>query len=535
MTFDNFSIKIIADALKEQLAGATFGKPFAIASSDFAIPYSSKKEDGSFKHGTFIFSLNPTTPFITYSFDRYEKVDCNTYFFNTLKRLTYSTITDVKKIDGDRIITISVDANQNDLSETNSSYDLIIELFPNHPNAYIQSYPNFKKVAYKERNNLEKGIFFNKSEPYEYPKERCLNLDEVDDIEDLKPFLSNACYKRLVEDSTKEDYKEIVRKMISSKTLYMNDKEILPYNFSDEILKPIKVEEIYSHLVSDQKKLAKLDKVKELLSLIEKSLKVSKKKQVNLRKDLEAAKDHMKYLEYGQIIYLYQGEIKKGDKVLNRDGYVIPLNPLYTASQNANSYFKKYQKAKSAVSILSSLITKAKDETEYLEKKLMEVKDGTPRDLLELKSELLHEGYIKDKQARKVIKDVSKRRSYDPHYLNLKDGKVGFGMNGLQNEELTFKIAKKDDIFVHVKDYPGSHIVVLEGKENQDVLTIAYELALYLSHLDKGTVMVAKKKDVKKNPERIGLVNVLKYETKEVRFIRPESLSLFKKALKADR
>ncbi len=73
------------------------------------------------------------------------------------------------------------------------------------------------------------------------------------------------------------------------------------------------------------------------------------------------------------------------------------------------------------------------------------------------KSELLEEGYIKEKQGKKsAIAHVSKKRNYEPHYLLLEDGsKIGFGMNGLQNENLTFNIAKKEDLFFHVKDYPA--------------------------------------------------------------------------------
>ena len=60
------------------------------------------------------------------------------------------------------------------------------------------------------------------------------------------------------------------------------------------------------------------------------------------------------------------------------------------------------------------------------------------------------------------------------------------------------------------------------------------ELSLYLSHMDNGTVMIAKRKDVKKNPNKVGLVNILHYETAVVKYIRPESVAIFKKELKKD-
>ena len=63
----------------------------------------------------------------------------------------------------------------------------------------------------------------------------------------------------------------------------------------------------------------------------------------------------------------------------------------------------------------------------------------------------LEEGYIKEKQGRNTVYKVSKKHSYDPHYLIVPEGKIGFGRNGLQNEELTFKRASKEDTFLHVK------------------------------------------------------------------------------------
>ena len=166
-------------------------------------------------------------------------------------------------------------------------------------------------------------------------------------------------------------------------------------------------------------------------------------------------------------------------------------------------------------------------------KYISEVKVGMDKTELGAVKELLEEGYIKEKQGRNTVYKVSKKHKYDPHFLVLQEGKIGFGMNGLQNEELTFNQAKKEDLFFHVKDYPGSHVILFDSQK-EDMKRLACELALYLSHLDNGTVMIAKKNDVKKNPNKIGLVNILRYETLVIKFIRPESITLFKKALKTE-
>ncbi len=271
--------------------------------------------------------------------------------------------------------------------------------------------------------------------------------------------------------------------------------------------------------------------------LIERSLKTAKKKESNLHKDLETANKNLIFERYGQIIYQYQAEINEGDTFIEAEGYKIPLNPRLNAPTNANYYFKKFRKAKTAITIHSNLIDNTKYEIEYLEKKLEEAKDGTPRDIMELKTELLQTGYIKEKQTKKnktKSNKPSKAKRYEPHYILLENGKIGFGMNGLQNETLTFDIASKEDLFLHIKDRPGAHVVILAGRENDEVVKTAAELALYLSHQEEGEIYVTQRKNVKKNPEKIGLVNLLSYKVIYLREVRKSSKELFAKVLKTE-
>ena len=355
--------------------------------------------------------------------------------------------------------------------------------------AFGIAYPYGKIVSlYHEHTDIEKGIYLTRNAIYNYPLTRKPLPLERQDPEEARPYLPNATLRYLKQYVQKgHDLKDTLKARKESSSLYVYKKDILSFSFGLEGVKEVKVEDLYSCFVQDQKEVARLEKVKELLNLIHKAIKNNKKKEINLEQDLNTAKDRRKYLTYGQRIYQYQAEISKGDKVLERDGESIPLNPRLDAPHNANYYFKKYQKAKAALVILKDLIEKCKEDSLYLEKKEREIVDGTPRDIRELKSELLEEGYIKEKQGRNTVYKVSKKHSYDPHYLIVPEGKIGFGRNGLQNEELTFKQARKEDTFLHVKDYPGAHVVILEGK-GDEILRLAGELCLYLSHLSSGTI-----------------------------------------------
>lgn len=531
MAVDNLSLQIIADELENQMKGSYLGSPLSLTPYDFALPYSLKEGDEVKKHGTFLFSLDPTNPFVCYSFERYAKIPDNSPFFNNLRRLSMGKVISVKKYQGERILTMRVEPNHNDISEVHTYYDLVLELFPNRPNVYLIGYPENRIVSvYHEHTDIEKGIFLTKNALYQYPDPRGTLPLDLKDPEEARPYLPNATLRRLKHYVLDEshDLNETLKEMTSSKTLYVIKKDILSFSFGEPEAKQVKVSDLYSTFVKDQKEVARFEKIKDLLKRIEKAVKTAEKKKENLTSDLQAAHERLIYKEYGQEIYLYQTEIQKGDTLLEKDGYKIPLSPKLTISQNANAYFHKYQKAKAAITILADLIAKTDDEITYLQKKKMEVQDGTPRDIQELKSELLEEGYIKEKQGRNTVYKVSKKHRYEPHYIVVPEGKIGYGMNGLQNETLTFEIAKKDDLFFHVKDYPGAHVALLNGKENPRMRELAAELALYLSHLDSGTVMIAKIKDVKKNPNKIGLVNILRYETVVVHDIPKEDIELFR-------
>ncbi len=536
MAFDNLSLEIITERLNRELEGALLGKPFAVSKNDYAVPYSVQEEHG-YRHGSIIFSLDPNHPLISITKQRFEKVVCNTPFFNSLKKMTNATVRKVKKLRGERVITVSMDASKEDIEEVNDGFDFIFELFPSHPNCYLIAYPYGKIVSlYRSKVDIEKGIAVTRNADYHYPPEREVLSFEVETLEEAKNYLTNACYKKLakcVEEG--HDEKKAIADLSSSKKLYVIGNDILPFHFYREDAEEIDVSNIYSFFVSNQKQQAKLERNKELITLIEHSLKTAKKKESNLHKDLETAKQNMIYERYGQIIYQYQAEIDPGDTCIEAEGYKITLNPKLNAPNNANAYFRKYRKAKSAVTILAGLIDKTGYEIEYLEKKLEEAKDGTPRDILELKAELLQTGYIKEKQTKKTqSKKPSKAKRYEPHYIVLENGKIGFGMNGLQNETLTFDIASKEDLFLHIKDRPGAHVVVLAGQENDEVVKTACELCLYLSHQEEGEIYAAKRKDVKKNPEKIGLVNILKYKVILLKEVRKSSKELFSKVLKSE-
>ena len=106
--------------------------------------------------------------------------------------------------------------------------------------------------------------------------------------------------------------------------------------------------------------------------------------------------------------------------------------------------------------------------------------------------------------------------------------KILYGKNASSNNELTFKVATKDDWYLHIKDYHGAHIIIEDPNPSNEVKLVAAELALILSNKSAGEIMIAKMKDVKKG-HALGEANLLNYSTIVLNEVRESTKELLLK------
>ena len=102
-----------------------------------------------------------------------------------------------------------------------------------------------------------------------------------------------------------------------------------------------------------------------------------------------------------------------------------------------------------------------------------------------------------------------------------------FGKNAKQNEELTFKKANKNDLFLHVKDIHGSHVIICSENPDNDTILCGCEVALLLNGQESGEIQASKVRNIKKG-SFIGQVLFASYETYTIRSIREETKKLLK-------
>ena len=138
---------------------------------------------------------------------------------------------------------------------------------------------------------------------------------------------------------------------------------------------------------------------------------------------------------------------------------MIPLDPRKTPSENAQKYFSKYQKAKNAVSVVEEQIELARAEVAYFDNLQQQVLAASPKDIQEIREELVEGGYIRERQKRNGKKVQNVKPVLD-HFIASDGTDIIVGKNNKQNDYLTNKLAARDEIWLHTKDIPGSHVVI---------------------------------------------------------------------------
>lgn len=237
-----------------------------------------------------------------------------------------------------------------------------------------------------------------------------------------------------------------------------------------------------------------------------------KKTQKRLQETLERLKDAEKADENrvkGELLTANIYRIPKGAKSVELDNWYdgttlkIALDDTKTPAQNAQKYFKNYNKQKRTKEVLAPMQTQAETELNYIESVYFSLARAEIQDdIKEIETELIELGLMR----APVQKINAKKQAEIPFRTFEKDGfTILVGRNNLQNDRL-LKLATADDIWLHAQKYHSSHVIIkTEGKSVPDsVLVFAAELcAYYSSGRDSGKIPVdyCKKKTVKKPPK----------------------------------
>ncbi len=235
-------------------------------------------------------------------------------------------------------------------------------------------------------------------------------------------------------------------------------------------------------------------------------------KLVKQKEELIESQNRENLKVYGDLISANAYKIPRGIDSINLENFYdenmsiinVPLDIKSNPIENAQKYYKRYSKLKNAESLLLKQIPETKEEISYLEHVLIAIENATEvEELDEIKDELIKEGYLKDGSKNKKKKKQEAKLSSPHHYIS-KDGlHLYVGKNNRQNEHLTLKFAHRDDIWLHVQNMPGSHVII--KKDNRDIPhSTLEEAALLAAYYSKGrngnniAVDYTEKKNVRK-------------------------------------
>ena len=242
-------------------------------------------------------------------------------------------------------------------------------------------------------------------------------------------------------------------------------------------------------------------------------------------KELEATYDRERLRQLGDILTANLHRIVKGQTSVTCEDFYdenmtpveIPISPVLSPQQNAAKYYKDYARMKNAEKELKKQIALGTSELDYLKSVLEELNRAqSEAELEEIRRELQEEGYLRPESGKKRMK----QGKLPPMRFESTDGyPIYVGRNNRQNEELTFRLARKDDLWCHASKVHGSHVIISCGGTTppDNTITQAAQLAAYYSESVGGqniAVDVTPVKQVKKIPNgKPGMVIYHTYKT----------------------
>ncbi|SDG96075.1 Predicted component of the ribosome quality control (RQC) complex, YloA/Tae2 family, contains fibronectin-binding (FbpA) and DUF814 domains [Alteribacillus persepolensis] len=284
---------------------------------------------------------------------------------------------------------------------------------------------------------------------------------------------------------------------------------------------------------------AERDRVKQQAHDLERLLRnewqKNKKKIKKLEQTIQQAEKALSSQKYGELLTANLHLVHGGEKEVevmdyydeNGGSLTIPLDPEKTPSENAQSYFRKYNKAKTSLEMGRQQITEAKEEMTYIEQLIQQVESASVGDIADIREELSEQGYLK----KQVSKRNKRKKSSQPaleKYTSTDGTDILVGKNNKQNEYLTSKVANKEDTWLHTKNIPGSHVVIRGASFSEQTLAEAANIAAYYSKAkDSASVPVdyTKVRHVRKpNGAKPGFVT---YEQQSTIFVTPDEELLY--------
>lgn len=545
MSFDGIVTKAIVDDIKEKLINGKISKVNQPDKNELDLIIYNNKQNYKL-----LISASSSLPRMHFTNEN-KKNPIEAYNFCMLMRkyLQGAVITDIYQESMDRVV--SIDINSRDEMGYDMNYTLVVELMGKHSNIILIEKESqmivdaIKRISFDTKSirqilpktkysyleddkinilksddlpiNIAEGttklqqVFYKNYTGFSptISREICLRADldyniRLEDLNDDEKSRFNQAFIDIRENIRNCDYEYSIvidedEKLKDFHVIKLEKYGYLKKNFDD----------IHEMLDYYYKKHSSNDSITQksshLKKIVSNKIQRNSNKLSNLTVDLQEAKKRDIYKVYADLISSNMHLINKGMDKITVDNFYddmnpieIPLNPIKSGNENAQIYYKRFSKLKTREKMITQELPLIKQENEYLLQLLETLERITEyQELSEIKDEMVKIGLIKKSKKKTAKVKPSKPR----HFVTENNVDIFVGKNNYQNDNLTLKQANREDIFVHVKDMPGSHVIMRNENLIQKDYDVACFLAAYFSSMSKEKyveVDYTEKKNVKK-------------------------------------
>lgn len=499
MSFDGFFLHHMVEELRRELVNGRIQKINQPFEQELVLQIRSNRQSHRL-----LLSAHPVFGRIQLTQTTFENpAQPSTFIMVLRKYLQGALIESIEQIENDRIVEMTV-SNKNEIGD-HIQATLIIEIMGKHSNILLVDKSShkilevIKHVGFSQNSyrTLLPGSTYiappstESLNPFTIKDEKLFEILQTQEM--IAKNLQNL-FQGLGRDTANELKSILVSEKLSTFRNFFNQEtkpcltetSFSPVPFANQVGEPFT--SLSNLLDTYYKDKAERDRVKqqasELIRRVENELQKNRHKLKKQEKELLATDNAEEFRQKGELLTTFLHQVPNDQDQVILDNYytnqpiTIALDKALTPNQNAQRYFKRYQKLKEAVKYLTDLIEETKATILYLESVETVLNQAGLEEIAEIREELIQTGFIRRRQREKIQK-----RKKPEQYL-ASDGKtiIYVGRNNLQNEELTFKMARKEELWFHAKDIPGSHVVISGNLDPSDeVKTDAAELAAYFS------------------------------------------------------
>lgn len=499
MSFDGFFLHHMVEELRRELVNGRIQKINQPFEQELVLQIRSNRQSHRL-----LLSAHPVFGRIQLTQTTFENpAQPSTFIMVLRKYLQGALIESIEQVENDRIVEMTV-SNKNEIGD-HIQATLIIEIMGKHSNILLVDKSSHKILEVIKHVGFSQNSYRTLLPGSTYiapPSTESLNpftikdekLFEILQTQETTAKNLQSLFQGLGRDTANELENILVSDKLSTFRNFFNQEtqprltetSFSPVPFANQVGEPFtSLSDLLDTYYKDK---AERDRVKqqasELIRRVENELQKNRHKLKKQEKELLATDNAEEFRQKGELLTTFLHQVPNDqDQVILENYYTnqpitIALDKALTPNQNAQRYFKRYQKLKEAVKYLTDLIEETKATILYLESVKTVLNQAGLEEIAEIREELIQTGFIRRRQREKIQK-----RKKPEQYL-ASDGKtiIYVGRNNLQNEELTFKMARKEELWFHAKDIPGSHVVISGNLDPSDeVKTDAAELAAYFS------------------------------------------------------